>query len=399
MARGMEVNLTFGTKPAPGAWPFVLAVFFSSRLLFLSTGALAAAYLPRAQPAGDLLEPPGFLSYWAHWDGAWYSQIATEGYGEGAPASTAFFPLFPMLVRLGTYLGGGPALWGVLISLVSTLFALYFLYRIAERLYDVRAARAATLALAFFPTAFFLNAAYTEALFLALTTGCIWAAYVRRDLLLAALLGGLAAATRNLGVLLLIPLFLEWLRWRRDSGGLLALALVPAGLLGYVAFLWGRFGDPLVFARQQGEHWGRALTGPVETAGRAWQAAVAGVDNFLSLQTLFLDPSAAPALEASNTINLAFLALFLVLMGVGFAVLPPGLSVYTFVMMTLPVLTPSPSFPLMSMPRFLLGAFPIFLVLGYLLSRNRPALVTWIILSAGLGMALAAMFTTWRWVA
>ena len=141
-------------KPA-SAWPFVLTAFAASRLLFLGTGALARIFLPEAEPAGFPLEPPGFMGYWAHWDGAWYAQIATEGYGAGAPASTAFFPLYPMLVRLGTVLGGGPALWGVLISSVATLFTLYFLYGLAERLYDTGAARTSTLALAFFPTAFF----------------------------------------------------------------------------------------------------------------------------------------------------------------------------------------------------------------------------------------------------
>ncbi len=383
------------------AWAFVLIAFALSRLLFMGVGVLAAASLPQAEPAGDPLEPPGFLSYWAHWDGAWYSQIATEGYGERAPASTAFFPLYPMLVRLGTAIGGGPALWGVLISCLSTLLALFFVYRIAERLYDIRAARTATLALAFFPTAFFLNAVYTEALFLALTTGTFWAAAVRRDLLLAGLLGSLAAATRNIGVLLLLPLFFEWLRHRREFGsrGLLALALVPAGLLGYAAFLWGRFGDPLVFAAQQSAYWGRELTSPVATAAGAWQAAGDGARYLLDPGTLFLGSSAGPTLEASNALNLAFLVLFLVLMGVGFVVLPPGLSLYTFVIVLLPVLTPSPSFPLMSLPRFVLGAFPVFLVLGYLLSRSRPVLVTWLVLSSGLGVALTALFTTWRWVA
>ena len=382
-------------------WTFVLVVFGLSRLLFLGGGALAVTFLPQAEPAGDPLEPPGFLNYWAHWDGAWYSQIATEGYGERAPASTAFFPLYPLLVRLEAAIGGGPALWGVLISLLSTLFALFFVYRIAEKLYGVPAARAATLALAFFPTAFFLNAVYTEALFLALTAGTFWAAYVRRDLLLAGLLGSLAAATRNLGVLLLLPLFLEWLRYRREFGlrGLVELALVPAGLLAYAAFLWARFGHPLLFASQQSAYWGRELSSPVTTAANAWSAAGEGAGYLLDPATLFLDTSAGPTLEASNVLNLVFLAVFLVLMGVGFGVLPPGLSVYTFVIVLLPVLTPSPSFPLMSMPRFVLGAFPVFLVLGYLLSRGRPALVLWLVLSSGLGVALTALFTTWRWVA
>ncbi len=388
-------------RPTRNAWPFVVAVFGLSRLLFLGAGALATLYLPQAEPAGTPLEPPGFLNYWAHWDGAWYSEIATEGYAERAPASTAFFPLYPMLVRLGSAIGGGPALWGVLVSLLSTLFALYFLFRIAEKLYGARVARAATMAFAFFPTAFFLNAVYTEALFVALSAGAVWAAYVRRDLLLAGFLGSLAAATRNLGVLLLIPLLFEWLRYRREFGvsGLAALGLVPAGLLGYAAFLWGRFGDPMIFARQQEEYWGRKLASPVETVGDAWRTATEGLEYLLDPGALFLSTSAEPALEASNTLNLVFLGLFLVLLGVGFVLLPPELSLYAAVGTLLPVLTPSPAFPLMSMSRFVLGAFPIFLVLGFILSRSKPALVLWLVFSTGAGMALTALFTTWRWVA
>ena len=392
-----------GGKPASAvsAWPFVLAVFAASRLLFLGTGALAQVLLPEAEPAGSPLEPPGLLGYWAHWDGAWYAQIATEGYGVGAPASTAFFPLYPMLVRLGTVLGGGPALWGVLISLVATLFSFYFLYGIAERIYNTDVARATTLTLAFFPTAFFLNAVYTEALFLLFTTGSVWALYVRRDLLLAGLLGALAAATRNLGLLLLIPLFIEWYRNRREfgSGGLAGILLVPVGILSYGIFLAGRFGDPMISARQQEDYWGRTFVSPVATLQGAWQTAGEGAGYFLRPVALFVGSSSGPSLEASNTLNFVFLILLLVLLVAGFFVLPPGLFLYAFFIMLLPILTPSPLFPLMSLPRFMLGVFPLFLVLGHLLSRSRPALVVWLVVSAGSGVALTALFATWRWVA
>src|SRR3712207_6856598 len=52
--------------------------------------------------------------------------------------------------------------------------------------------------------------------------------------------------------------------------------LFPYTTLFRSAFLWGRFGDPLAFARQQGEYWGRELTNPVTTLSRAWQAAREG---------------------------------------------------------------------------------------------------------------------------
>src|SRR5919107_1601529 len=232
----------------------------------MGAGALAATYLPGAEPAGDPLEPAGFLNYWAHWDGAWYSEIAAQGYGSRAPESTAFFPLYPLLVRAGSSLGGGPAVWGVLISLLCVAFALYFVYRIAEYVYDAGAARASTLALAFFPTSFFLNAVYTEALFLTLTAGAVWAARVRGNLLLA---------------------------------------------------------------RQQSTYWERELTGPLTTLGRAWQDAGAGMRYVLDPSALFLGAPAGPSLEASNTLNLVFLVFFLLVLLAGFVLLPPELSIYT----------------------------------------------------------------------
>src|SRR5215218_5988296 len=96
----------FATKTAQAieVWVYVLAVLVSSRLLFMGAGALAAAYLPGADPAGDPLQPPGLLNYWANWDGAWFSEIATRGYGARAPESTAFFPLYPLLVEFGSSL-------------------------------------------------------------------------------------------------------------------------------------------------------------------------------------------------------------------------------------------------------------------------------------------------------
>jgi hypothetical protein len=53
----------------------------------------------------------------------------------------------------------------------------------------------------------------------------------------------------------------------------------------------------------------------------------------------------------------------------------------------------------MSMPRFLLAAFPIFVALGLLLSRSRTVLVVWLVFSTTFGILLTAMFVTWRWVA
>ncbi|MCA1740380.1 MAG: glycosyltransferase family 39 protein [Actinobacteria bacterium] len=388
------------TVSLTSAWPFVLAVFAFSRLLFMVAGAVAATTLPWAEPIATVLGPPG-INYWAHWDGAWYSEIALYGYDYRGPMSTTLFPLFPMLLHFGTALGGGPDLWGVLISLVATPLSLYFIYRVAEKLKGVKAARASVLTFAFFPTAFFLNAVYTEALFMAFTTGSIWAAYVRRDLLLAGLLGALAAATRNFGVLLLIPLGYEWSRHRQEFGwrGIWQMGFVPIGLFGYMTFLWSRFGDPLIFVDAQSTYWRRPPIDLATALEMAWNKAQEGLIYLFDPATLFLDPEGGRAvLEAYNTVSFAFLILSIILVGIGFWVLPPGLSVYTFLVTLVPVLTPNPGIPLMGLPRYVLGAFPLFLILGYLLSHSRPALYLWLLVSGGLGIAFTALFVTWRWM-
>jgi hypothetical protein len=384
-------------------------IFVFSRLFFFGVGIAAAALLPVVVNKEGQELARGFLDLWSRWDGEYYLFIATEGYDLNAPDTTAFFPLFPLLIRLGAALGGTPAFWGVLVSLVATFFALYFLYRIAEKHWGLKVARATVLTFAFFPTAFFLNAVYTEALFVALSAGSFWAANVRRDLLLAGVLGALAAATRNLGVFLLIPLGYEWLRNRREFGwrGALGVGIVPVGLAGYMTFLWIRFGDPFITMAQQRLHWFRGTTHPLTTLKNAWTEAGEGMRHIFDPTSLFFDQAyqgffRGVAFEASRTVDLAFLFLFLFLIGVGLVVLPLellGLWAYTFCIVMLPLIEASSYSPLLSLPRFVLDAFLLFFVLGYLLSYSRLALYVWVFVSGGLGAVLAALFVTGHWVA
>ena len=102
------------------------------------------------------------------------------------PSSSNFFPLYPLLLRIGTVFGGGPAVTGVVISLAASLAALYFVHELARDLFDRDVARAATLTIAFFPTAFYFNAVYTEAVFLAAAAGSVWAARTQGNITLSA---------------------------------------------------------------------------------------------------------------------------------------------------------------------------------------------------------------------
>ena len=385
-----------------GSWGFVAVTFAVSRLFFLVVGAVAARTLDEAIPAADVLEPGGALHYWATWDGAWYAGIAEHGYGEFEPEkSPAFFPLYPVLVRVGTWVGAGPAAWGVAVSTVASLAALYFVYRIAEERWGRSTARASTLALAFFPTAFFLNAVYTEALFLAVAAGSLWALVVRRDLLLAGVLAALATATRNVGVFLLIPIAYDVINRRdRTWRSAAAVALVPAGLVAYIVYLWARFGDPLRFSSAQREGWGRRFTSPVSTLERAWEEAGSGLTYLTHPNRVFETESPWPAFDLARTTSLGFLALAVGLIVAAFLLLPRAEALFAALLVVVPLLYASPTQPaLMSLSRFMLVAFPLFFVAGLVLARTRVGLAAWLAASALAGGYFAALFTTWRWVA
>jgi hypothetical protein len=393
---------------------FVLAVYAASRMFYLISGSLLARVVPVGGFHWTTPDVPfGTMNIWSHWDGAWYTQIAAEGYGASAPASTAFFPLYPLLVRSFGELFGGPlsqqalSVWAPLISLAFLPFALYFIYQIALQGWGERVARGSVLTVAFFPTTFFLNSAYTESLFLALSAGSVWAMRVRKDLLLACVLGGFAAATRNVGMFLVVPLFVEWIGQGGLSGGvgrkvrgLIYLGLVPGGLVTYMGYLWLRFGDPLLFYSAQ-EYWERRHTAPLTLLSDIVTEAYASLADMFG--AAFPANSALGGIvERIQSANDAYALLFLIfavaLFALGFRVLPLSLSLYTLLLLITAVSFGKPTTPLMGFSRYVLVAFPLFITLATLL-ESRRAMVAWLSFSTMVSLVFCAFFVSWRFVA
>ena len=79
--------------------------------------------------------------------------------------------------------------------------------------------------------------------------------------------------------------------------------------------------------------------------------------------------------------------------------LPVGLWIYSFLVILAPILTPSPLWALTSFNRYMLGCFPLFFALGWVLAKSRLLLGAWLVASAGFGVYLTLLFVTWRWVA
>lgn len=379
-------------------WLVAAGIWALSRAFFFVWGAVGEARVLPGDVVGAYPEPVGSLSYWANWDGRHYAHIAHEGY-DTRPA-TAFFPLYPLLIRGGFEAGLGTAVAGVVVSLVASLAAMFFVYELGRAWHGERAALAATAAFAFFPTAFFLNAVYTEALFLALSAGAVWAVYVRRDLLVAGFFAYFAALTRNVGLLLVLPLAFEWWRARRTVGwtGLAGVVAPCVGFFTYVYFLWLAAGEPLLFSVVVKQYWGRVQTDPLTTARHGFEHAGDGVD-FLWPPNVLETASVNPPFLLSNTIGAACLAFALVLLVLAAFRLPFGVFLYAVPTALAPLAFELVGLPLISYPRYVLAVFPLFLALGSVLARSRVALGAWLVLSAVLGAYLTVLFVTWRWVA
>jgi Gpi18-like mannosyltransferase len=189
-------------------------------------------------------------------DANWYLSIAANGYERRAFENSiyhnwAFFPLYPLLLRAASWVTGEFTLTGMLISHLFFFFALILLHKTALVFeLDVEAAGRAIFYLAIFPVSYFFSLPVTESLFLLLTTASFYFAK-RERWWIAGLCGALASATRLTGVLLLPTLaVLYWQTYRHfwpPRRSLLAICLVPAGLFGFMIYLYAITGNALAF--------------------------------------------------------------------------------------------------------------------------------------------------------
>lgn len=331
------------------------------------------------------------------WDTQWYTDIARRGYdwrragAQTAPA--AFFPLYPLLIHAGVAVTHRSyILVALAISNACFLLALGYLWRLSRWEFSHAVAGRTILYIATFPTALFFFAGYTESLFLLLTVASFYHLR-RRDWLLAGLFGALASATRVTGILLIVPFAYEYARhcnfsWRRLDFGLLGLVMIPTGLVAFMLYLHRTVGDALAFSHDQAA-WEKVLT------SRPWS----GIGE--SLRQIFSVQPAASFFQAHNIINLTLGLVFLV--GTVFVArnFPLSYTLYliAFWLLTLssPALANGYPVPLVSLSRYVLSLFPVFMYLG-IVGRKRPFHDAYLVLSVGMLALLTIQFIHGGWV-
>ncbi|MFM8944674.1 MAG: mannosyltransferase family protein [Actinomycetota bacterium] len=319
------------------------------------------------------------VTAWERFDALWFLRIAEEGY-RLRDASAAFFPGYPLLARVVAFpLGGSPLAAGLFVSNAAFLGALALLHRLTRERFGDAAARGTILALCWFPTSHFFLMPYSESLFLLAAVGCLLAVSKERwDL--AALAGAGAALTRSVGIVLAVALLAEAavaLRrgWRRAIGPLAAACATAAGLGAYLGW-WALRGDgaaPLAFQ----ENWGREPSLP-------WMTLLRGIS--IASERFRAGDGAYWVIDA--------LVVVVVLAGAAWITprLRPGQAVFLWGTLVMPLCLVFPDRPLMSMPRFVLVAFPA--IWGIVDLARRLRLPPWTVPAAGaMGLGLLATLT------
>ena len=209
------------------------------------------------------------ISFHANWDSFWYLDIAENGYFVGNDPSElyniVFFPLYPFLMKAASFLTLGDfVLAGWLISIISLFLALFYFFKLVKEFHPEISPYLPIILFLVFPTAFFLNAVYTESLFLFLSLAAFYYGF-KGKFVQAGLFGLLASLTRVTGILLFLPLAWEYFRrfgFKRKSVfslNILPIFLIPLGTFSFFLYHYLKFGNFFLFFKIE-SNWGRTFT-------------------------------------------------------------------------------------------------------------------------------------------
>lgn len=238
-----------------------------------------------------------FWDTFARYDSGHYQDIAWRGYDprEGGRSNIAFFPVYPLLMRLvGRLFGRQHAtyyLTGVGISWACFVLAMVALFYLARLDLPSRQAQRAVLLTAIFPFSFFFGVVYSESTFLLFAILSIYCFRTGRWIE-GGLCGAVATATRVPGILM-VP-SLAWIAWRTAEPSradrlkaAAGVALASGGFAAYCAYIYQLTGNAFEWAATL-ERWG------YHPGALPWMAPLRLVERLVTHPYLYLstDPMA-----------------------------------------------------------------------------------------------------------
>jgi len=318
-----------------------------------------------AQLISAIFQKASFFSItsWERWDTIHYLFIAKEGYKtEGEERlKIVFLPFYPFTIKVFAFFFRDYLFSALFVSNLAFIFVLIFLYKIVAKNFSKNIAKRTILYLTIFPTAYFFHAGYTESLFLLLVLLSFYFAKEKKWII-SSFFGFLATLTRINGIVLFPVLFFEYLLqknvdFKKIDFEILSIFLVPFGFLIYLLINYSLFGNPFQFSIFLKNHWFKKFTWPIE--------GLKGVTSHIKYYMAHKKEWDFSTRIHEFTISWAELifplfALFLIFLG--FFYLPASYSFYSLLNWLGFVST---SFWL-SLPRYLLSIFPIFIVFAIL---------------------------------
>ncbi len=334
-----------------GSTKCVVKYFLLSRISLLLLGYFTInefALHGVGRGAGWQLHSSIWLHMWGMWDTGWYLDIAKNWYphiqslgGSGDCGACNFFPLYPALIFILNYLMGiDHFVSGIIISNISLFFTGIILYKIVLHLYGTQQmAKDSTLFLFLFPASFILSGVFTESLYLFLILLCIYAA-LKNNWLLAGVCGFFLSLTRAIGIFVIIPLLIEYLKQKNYKltsikPDVLLLLLIPCGVCFFLYQNYLSTGDAVYFIHNP--HW---LYNPLNPVKNLWD----GLTNsfftwkFLGIYTLIV---------------ILFAIVF-------YKSISASLNLINFYSILIPL-----AYGIVSMPRMTLVSFPLMIQLAY----------------------------------
>lgn len=331
----------------------------------------------------------------SNWDAHWYAGIAANGYSytSGTDSNVAFFPGWPILMRVVSPLTGGNYVWaGLAISLVISYFAVLGSGKALEDDLGRAAARRTVILVSAVPSGFFFALPYADGILLLLCTASLMAAR-QGHWFRAGILAALAGTMRITGALLFIPLL--WILCEQAGWSMLAVLRYPRRLLAilisfggigsYALWLHSTFGEPFAFFVAQLDGWPHRTTWFLRPI---WDTLVELARPMRHLAGERPDLYWAYLLDIAMIITAA--TLFIV--GVR-KKLPAVYLLWWGIVLVLPIISGTTN----SFARYSLLAFPMFGTAALLLKRRRE-FVGVVLVGAGIQLLLARAHGMGWWV-
>lgn len=297
------------------------------------------------------------------WDAQFYLLLGDKGYNPSQHAN-AFYPLYPELIQLVNFVTKSSFWSGFIIANFASLVGCYLFYLLAKKYLMTQAkARGALLYLLLFPTSFFLSLIYTEGLFLALAAGFFYALH-QRKWLVASFFALLLPITRPVGIFIIVPAIVAYLEDNLKGKSMRLQANIYPLNRTLLPVITPLFGIALYFIFMQLTT-GNFLEGVYEASTFISSWHVSNIFNpFLFLSTLF-----TPHLAIHGFLNSAIDRVFFLF----FIALPPYVyKKVSHVLFSYYLCTGGVAFfgSFMSYTRYLLLAFPLFIVLPFLFEKG-----------------------------